>query len=153
MMMNNDGEEKKEDQKKEEYIEKRKFFYCMQLKTGVIIFGVFLFLYLVLESINLFIIFFNETFDFVYALGYFICLLPLITGACIYTYYYVSEDSPKSRKWLPWAHLLSFITTLLLILWIIIYIGLIYNRESVYVNRWDREVNPSVEDLGDDRTK
>ena len=138
--------------KPEEYIEKRKFFYCWPLKAGVILFGVVLMIDLLLEAVNLVIIFNNESFIMAYPLVYFVCLLPLVTAVIIYSYYYVSEDSIKTRKWLPWAHLLGALTSLLLILWIIIYIGCIYDREMVYVNRWDREVNPSPEDMVDERT-
>lgn len=89
----------------------------------------------------------------IYPLVYIVCLLPLITGTIIYSYYYVSKDNAKTRKWLPWAHLLAALTSFLLILWVIIYIGCIYEKEQVYVNRWDREVNPNPNDLEDDRTK
>ena len=134
-----------------DYEEKRKFIYCMQLRTGVIVFGIFLIIDYIIEMLNVFIIFFNPYFDLVFSIVYFILLFPLLAGVVIYCVYYIAGDSKKTRKWLPWAHLLALLTAVLVIVWICFYIAVLYPRNYIIVDHWDQEANPNVQELDTDR--
>ena len=53
--------------------------------------------------------------------------------------YFVSKDSPDSRKRLPIAVILAFITNCLIVIWVIVYIYLIYpHGDEVYVGSGER---------------
>ena len=52
--------------------------------------------------------------------------------------YFCSKDSPDSRKRLPTAIILAFVTDILLVVWVIVYIWFIYPRDEVFVGTGDR---------------
>jgi hypothetical protein len=139
--------------KEGEYIEKRRFCYCMPLKVGIVVFGVVLILDLLIEALNFCIIITNGYFDKMFGLLYLTILLPLAFGAVAYIYYFSSRNRKGPRSWLPCANLLAFISSLLLIFWIIIYICVFYQRDEVFISKWDSNLNPNLETLEDQKGK
>ena len=129
-----------------DYVERRKFCYCMSLKVGIILIGVLIIVNLVIEIINLIFISQNEYFDMVYPSIYGFILLPMVAAVALYIYYFSSRDSHSSRSNLPIALILATITSFLLVIWILVYIGAIYPKDKVYVNKWDKDTQLHVED-------
>jgi hypothetical protein len=52
--------------------------------------------------------------------------------------YFCTKDTSDSRKRLPTAIILAFVTEILLVVWVIVYIWFIYPRDEVFVGSGDR---------------
>ena len=51
--------------------------------------------------------------------------------------YLVANDSPDTRALIPWGFLIGAIANFLIVIWIIIYIGFMYEEDKVYVKSSD----------------
>ena len=125
-----------------EFVEKRKFCCCLSLKQGILVFGVFLIGHLVIEFLNLVFILMNDNFDLLFGVVYLLLLAPLLVASLIYSFYYCSKESHKARSYLPWAFILGAVSSVLIGVWIILYICVIYKKDKVLTNRWDHESTP-----------
>ena len=83
--------------------------------------------------------YFEEPWD-VYFLVYALCLLPQFISLMLVSLYFCMKDSDDSRKRLPLAVILAFTTSILIALWITIYICFIYpsDDDSVMVGTGDK---------------
>ena len=82
---------------------------------------------------QLFFIIDNEHFDPIYAHGY-IFILVLYLGVVILACFYLfPRDSPESRATVPWTFMIAAIINALLVIWIIIYIGFLYEKDEVLI--------------------
>ena len=68
----------------------------------------------------------------IYMWGYILCLLPEVILVILFFTYLCSADSPYARKKMVTIMLLGWITALLIILWVIIYIYGIYQYDEVW---------------------
>ena len=135
----NDDREKKDEQEEEEesdeygddYVEKGKCCCCCSLKAGFIVMGVALLLALLVEVYALVEIFMNEYFDMIYGVIYAMIVFLILIAVIMQMCYWCRADSPGSRKLVPWGFLLASIAWILLIIWVIVYILAIFDREKV----------------------
>ena len=129
-----------------DYVEKRKFCYCLSYKVGIFIFGIFLIIDFIIQILEVIFILTNEYFDNVFGMVYLLILIPLFVAVLMYMFFYCTKDSKSSRSIVPWTFLLAAFTSFFLVIWITVYICVIYNREKVYVNKWDNETTPSFDE-------
>ena len=61
----------------------------------------------------------------------------MLAAIVLWIIYFVAEDSPGSRTLVPWAFLIYAIGSLLISLWVVIYIYGMYHRDKVYVRLWE----------------
>ena len=70
-----------------------------------------------------------ENFDTNYGLVYACLLIPYLAAIILLFVYLCGRDSPGTRKLIPWAVLIAGIVSLLLVFWVIIYIGFMYQKD------------------------
>ena len=75
----------------------------------------------------------NDYFSDAFYYVFLFCLLPFFFATVIYFGFFCMTDSPWSRKSIPVALLLAFISSFLMFIWIIIYIYGVYQRDDLYV--------------------
>ena len=92
-----------------------------------------------------YLIYFNAYFSEWYFFGYMICLLPEFIAFTLFGMYLCSQDSEYSRNKLPTIMLLMWITALLLISLVLIYILAIYPYDDVYVGWGDKAADGEEE--------
>ena len=120
-----------------EYVEKGTFCYCCSTKVGIIIIAILLIIDFFIEIYNVYVIYDNDFFDPIYG-GLYISILVIYFVAVILLFVYlVATDSPGTRALVPWGFLLGAIANFLIVLWIIIYIGFMYDQEKVYLKGSD----------------
>ena len=111
-----------------DYVETQKFCFCMSLKCGIIFLAVFLIVNFLLEIVNLAVIASNEHFDSIYPTVYGIILIPIGVSVAFFIVWFC-KDSKATRGLLPIGILLACIASLLLFIWIIVYISFMYNEK------------------------
>ena len=116
-----------------EYVEKGTFCYCCSTKVGIIIIAILLIIDFFIEIYNVYMIYDNDFFDPIYG-GLYVAILVIYFAAVILLFIYlVANDSPGTRGLVPWGFLLGAIANFLIVIWIIIYIGFLYEEEKVYL--------------------
>ena len=128
MMMQDDGKPKPG-----EYVEQGKFCYCCTTKCGIITIAILLIIDFCIEVYNLIVILDNEYFDSMYGGVYAGILVVYFAAVVLLFIYLVAPDSPETRALIPWGFLVGAVANFLLVLWVIIYIGFLYENDKVYV--------------------
>ncbi len=82
-----------------------------------------------LECLNAYSFLDNENFDSIYGIVYLCILIPYLAAVILLFVYLCGRDSPGTRKLIPWAVLIVGIVSLLLVFWVIIYIGFMYDKD------------------------
>ena len=121
-----------------EFQETRTFCFCCSLKCGIILFGALVVLTFCVEVFNAAMILINEHFDKFFGIVYLIILIPYLVAVILQFYYWCSKDSKSSRAVLPWSFMIAGISSLLLAVWIIIYICILYKKDKVYTPKFDK---------------
>ena len=95
----------------------------------------FILVILAVECADAYFIYDNDHFDPVYFDVYvaILCIyFAALVLACIYLF---SKESPSTRIFVPWTFLVTAIASTLLVVWIIVYVGFIYQDDYVYVKK------------------
>ena len=77
---------------------------------------------------------------------YLVLLLALGVAAILFLIYAICKDQQGTRALLPWTFLITFVTSLLIIFWIVIYISCFYHHEEVTVQNMNMDEDESSED-------
>ena len=75
-------------------------------------------------------IFGNPYFGMEYGLVFSLCLLPYL-AAILLLFVYICNDTPFTRSVVPWAFLAAAIASILIAIWVIVYICGIYKEPMV----------------------
>ena len=116
-----------------DYVEDGKWCCCFPLKVGVIVVGILLIIDFIIETYELLDLAQNEYFDPIYAYIYFGLLCVYGGAVVLYFVYLVAPDSPRTRGLTPWSLLIAGITSVLIAVWIVVYIYVLYPRDKVYI--------------------
>ena len=131
--------ESNEESEGEEYKEQRKFCYCFSLKCGFIFLACVAIWLFIFMCLNVILIYENEYFDRVYPTLIAVFLVINLCAIVLWVVYFVAEDSRGSRALVPWAFLAYSVGSLLITLWVVIYIFGMYKREKVFVRSWEED--------------
>ena len=104
---------------------------CFTFKCLVIIIAIFVYIDFFVQCVNAYFIYDNDHFDPIYFQVYVAILGIYLIGIILVSIYLFPSDSPQTRAFLPWGFLVVSIASILLVLWIIIYIGTIYEEDDV----------------------
>eukprot|EP00355_Strombidium_rassoulzadegani_P002871 CAMPEP_0168611500 /NCGR_PEP_ID=MMETSP0449_2-20121227/2394_1 /TAXON_ID=1082188 /ORGANISM="Strombidium rassoulzadegani, Strain ras09" /LENGTH=173 /DNA_ID=CAMNT_0008651957 /DNA_START=68 /DNA_END=586 /DNA_ORIENTATION=+ len=118
-----------------------KFLFCFSMKCAVIFFGVYILFDLLIECALAYFISQNEYLDEPYEIFYYvyiILLLPLFISATLFMLYFCERDGSYERNKLSLAVFLAFISSLLIFIWIVVYVCFIYQFEDVYIGFGER---------------
>ena len=134
--------EKKEEPKNDgpqagEYVEKGTFCYCCTTKCGIITIAILLIIDFCIECFNTYLIFDNDFFDPMYGNVMIAFLVLYFVAVVLLFIYLVANDSPDTRALIPWGFLIGSIANFLIVIWIIVYIGFMYEEDKVYVKSSD----------------
>ena len=116
-----------------DYVENGKWCCCMPLKVGVIIIGILLIIDFFIEVFELVDLSYNEYFEPMYFYIYLALILVYAVAVVLYCIYLFGKDSPSTRGLTPWALLIAGIVSILIAVWIIVYIFFIYPENKVYI--------------------
>ena len=75
----------------------------------------------------------NEYFDPIYPNVYFALLCVYGIAVVMYSVYLFAPDSPRTRGLTPWSLLIAGIVSLLIAIWIVVYIYFLYPKDKVYI--------------------
>ena len=120
-----------------EYVEKGTFCYCCSTKCGIITIAIILIIDFFIEIYNVFLVFDNDFFDPMYGGVYVGILVVYFVAVVLVFIYLVATDSPGTRALVPWGFLLGAIANFLIVIWIIVYIGFIYDDDKIYMKKSD----------------
>ena len=121
----------KEDKNKpgpNDYVEKRKYCWCFSIKCEVIFCGFVIFAFFMIDyvlqeaiqSVN------NKYIDSYFCWVVLVVLLPFFVGFVLFLIYVCAPDSPDTRKLTPIYFLLSGISAVLVLVWLVSYYAFIY---------------------------
>ena len=94
-----------------------------------------------MESVNCYFVGTNDYFDAGYAVVYVLLLMLLFIAAIMALVYLFLDDSKESRELVTWAFLLASIANFLIVVWVIIYIAFIHDRNDVLVSSPEDNTN------------
>ena len=100
---------------------------------GVIVVGILLIIDFIIETYELLDLAQNEYFDPIYAYVYFALICVYGIAVVMYTVYLFAPDSPRTRSLTPWSLLIGGIVSLLIAIWIVVYIYFLYPKDKVYI--------------------
>ena len=109
----------------------------------MIFIGVLIILQVIFHAIQLFLIQINPTFDDYYYYIYILLLLPIFISFTLFILYFFQDDTQPSRPKIPIAIICAFLTSILIALWITIYIAAIYPGDTVWTGSGEK---PAPED-------
>ena len=75
----------------------------------------------------------NEYFEIIYFLLMVFFIAPLGLGSVLYIIYYCMKDCHESRRMLPFAIFVAYVSNYLMFIWTLLYFSAIYPEEKVYV--------------------
>ena len=110
---------------------------CFDKKCAVITLTVVVIIHFLFELVQAILISENVYFDQEFPIIYLLLLLPMVLAIGFFIDFYI-KDTPEKRKRVREGFLLAAISSLLIALWIIIYISCIYSYDKVYVREYDR---------------
>ena len=94
-----------------------------------------------MECVNCYFIGTNDYFEANFAVVCVLLLMLLFIAVVMAICYLFLEDSRSSRELVNWAFLLAAIANFLIVIWIIIYISFIYDRNEVMVTSPEDNTN------------
>ena len=111
-----------------DYVEKRKYCFCFSMKCEVIFCGFVILVFILIDyvlqemiqSVN------NKYIDSYFPWVVLATLLPFFVGFILFLIYVCASDSHDTRKLTPIYFLLSGISSILVLLWLVCYYGFIY---------------------------
>ena len=89
------------------------------------------------EIFNVYLIYDNDFFDPIYGNVYVGILVIYFVAVVLLFIYLVANDSKGTRALVPWGFLIGAIANFLIVIWIITYIGFIYEEDKVYLKSND----------------
>ena len=81
-------------------------------------------------------IFINENFSVVYGIVYGLILLIFFIAIALQITQWCSQDSPSNRGLVPLIFIIASIMSLLICIWVSIYISFMYDKDQVLVIRY-----------------
>ena len=110
-----------------------KFCLCFNLKCGIHFIGLYLTLNTILAILQIYFIQENDYFDALYELILLILIIPFFIGFMLFLLYWFGCDSAWHRGRLPLAVLMGALGSLLVFIWIMIFILAIYPDDEIWM--------------------
>ena len=118
--------------------EGRIFCCCCPLSCGIYIITFIIFYLTIDYTIKILFLFFNEYFDWWFAIVLFFCLLPLYWAFGLF-WVYMTAERRQDRDYLKIGVLLAAVSIFLVTLWTVIYVSAYYHHSHVYQGIGDAE--------------
>ena len=109
----------------DEYKEDRMLCYVLSYQCGIIFSGILIILAFIFYVVEFAFMVMNDFFYPIFPVLYGIVLLPIALACLVFICYFFNTKEPKTRRFLPEAILATGICSLLLALWIFIYVALL----------------------------
>ena len=131
-----EDEEKKDEEKastEEEQQDSGKGWRCCAGKCFLLFVAILGIVVFVINCYTVMTLYDNEYFDSIYPTVYLVLMLGMLAAIIIWIMWMIAEDSPGSRKTFKWGFLIFGVASILIGIWVLIYICFMYPHEKVYV--------------------